>query len=102
MSRIHATGLLHWPHDITAAKIRFARVLLIEVGGRSPVCYHRPMRRSGRVRDFSSVAPSVNRPTQQARVAVGQHHRMMRGLVHGIVLSLAIWLAAGYLTFILR
>jgi hypothetical protein len=48
-------------------------------------------------------------PTQQPTAAVcavaeqtETRDRMRRGLVHGIILSLAVWAAAGYLTFILR
>lgn len=37
-----------------------------------------------------------------AAVADSDQDRMMRGLVHGVILSLALWLTAGYLTLILR
>jgi len=42
------------------------------------------------------------RPRMRARVAANNQHGMMRGLIHGVILSLAVWLAAGYLTLILR
>jgi hypothetical protein len=35
-------------------------------------------------------------------VQVGARPHIIRGLVNAIVLSLAIWLAAGYVAFILR
>ena len=35
-------------------------------------------------------------------MALSRQRGIMRGVVHGILLSLAIWVAAGYLTFILR
>jgi hypothetical protein len=35
-------------------------------------------------------------------VAASRQHGMMRGLIHGVILSLIVWLAAGYLALILR
>lgn len=50
--------------------------------------------------------PAVTRsaaPTgAQARLATCDQDRMMRGLVHGVILSLAVWVTAGYVTLILR
>jgi hypothetical protein len=54
------------------------------------------------VRQSTSTTPqSVN---VRARVVARtyDHAPMMRGLVNGVILSLAIWVAAGCLTFILR
>jgi hypothetical protein len=50
--------------------------------------------------------PSTTRTTVQAshgdaEAAVGQN-ALMRGLVHGIILSMIVWLTAGYLTLALR
>jgi len=36
-----------------------------------------------------------------ARIS-GDRHRLVRGLVHGVLLSLVIWAAAGYVAFTLR
>jgi hypothetical protein len=54
----------------------------------------------------------VHHPTSTTTSLVGSHPRtaiqadapshMIRGLVNGMVLSLAVWLAAGYVAFILR
>jgi hypothetical protein len=49
----------------------------------------------------SITAPSVNFHPRVAVRSGGQPH-MARGLLNGIVLSLAVWLAAGCLAFILR
>jgi hypothetical protein len=38
----------------------------------------------------------------QASTAIDHQDRMMRGLVHGAILALPVWVTAGYLTFILR
>ena len=37
-----------------------------------------------------------------AIAAADDRHLLMRGLAHGIILSLGMWVAAGYLVFILR
>jgi len=61
-----------------------------------------------KVRQDSSAAQSATYAQLRAGnsahsdVVGGNRHGMLRGFIHGIVLSLAIWLAAGYLTFILR
>ncbi len=49
-----------------------------------------------------STAQSAIKNCTRVIAAANDQQRMMRGLVHGLILSLAIWLAAGYLTFILR
>jgi hypothetical protein len=38
----------------------------------------------------------------QASTAIDHEDRMMRGLVHGAILALAVWVTAGCLTFMLR
>jgi len=38
----------------------------------------------------------------QARIATCDQDRMMRGLAHSVILSLAVWVTAGYVTLILR
>jgi hypothetical protein len=38
----------------------------------------------------------------RAVAAAEEQQRMMRGLVNGLILSLGVWLVAGYLTFILH
>jgi len=50
---------------------------------------------------ISTITPTVTAP---ARVVArtDDHQPMMRGLVNGVLLSLAIWLVAGYLTVTLR
>ncbi|WP_428532853.1 hypothetical protein [Rhodopila sp.] len=50
--------------------------------------------------------PAITRsrpPTgAQAKLATCDQERMMRGLIHGVILSLAVWVTAGYVTFVLR
>jgi hypothetical protein len=59
-----------------------------------------PEKRSVRVRRSSSTGRSAI--YGRTKVASDDQNGMMRGLVHGLILSLAIWVVAGYLTFILR
>jgi hypothetical protein len=53
------------------------------------------------MRQNHSTTQSAPQVRARASTAVDQD-RMMRGVAHGIILSLAVWVAAGYLTFILR
>jgi hypothetical protein len=50
--------------------------------------------------------PSTVRHSQQPRASVAtandEQHGLMRGVVHGMILSLAVWTAALYLTLGLR
>lgn len=85
-----------------AYSIRYVREGLFKLA-----CAHRPViARDDKWRDpvrqpTSTIPPSVNvRPRIVARTF--DHQPMVRGLVNGVILSLAIWLTAGYLTFILR
>ena len=45
---------------------------------------------------------SMTTRRSRAVAATTDHQRMMRGLVNGLLLSLVVWLTAGYLTIILR
>ena len=50
--------------------------------------------------------PAINRSRpltgSQVKLATCDQERMMRGLVHGVILSLVVWVTAGYVTFVLR
>ena len=54
------------------------------------------------MRNFQSMSHSARQKRARAVASSGDQHRMTRGLVNGLILSLAIWLAAGYLTVILH
>ena len=54
------------------------------------------------MRQYRPGTQSGTRSVAQARIATRDHDRMMRGLVHGVILSLAVWLTAGYLTLMMR
>jgi hypothetical protein len=54
------------------------------------------------VRQSNPSATPTTRTPPRAAVRVADKPNMVRGLVNGIVLSLAVWLAAGYVAFILR
>ena len=45
---------------------------------------------------------SITHRRPQAVAATIEQQRIMRGLVNGLILSLGIWLTAGYLTLILH
>lgn len=89
---------VNWPNRST----QFDRVLLIEVGAASPACYPGLNERSVRVRRFPPMMQTPIQARPRTRMALSRQRGIMRGVVHGILLSLAIWVAAGYLTFILR
>jgi hypothetical protein len=52
------------------------------------------------VQQSSMVRPPRHTPGQ-ARVS-NEQHALMRGLAHGVALSMVVWTAALYLTLILR
>lgn len=59
------------------------------------------------MRDTTSTMRSGRHPAERAAGAAAvdstnEQHLFVRGLTNGFFLSLAIWFAAGYLTFILR
>ena len=54
------------------------------------------------MRQVPALTRSAASNGSQAKVAIYDQDRMMRGLVHGVILSLAVWLTAGYVTLILR
>jgi hypothetical protein len=47
-------------------------------------------------------AANGGRLTPEAQLTLDDHHLMMRGLVHGVLLSLVVWAAIGYVVFTLR
>ncbi len=60
------------------------------------------------MRHFPSIAYSEprqrasTRPMPRAIAATDDQERMLRGVFHAAMLSLAAWVTAGYLAFILR
>jgi hypothetical protein len=50
--------------------------------------------------------PSTTQSGLQARArddaATDGQPALMRGLIHGVILSMIVWMAAGYLTLVLR
>ncbi|MDR3531958.1 MAG: hypothetical protein P4L90_15590 [Rhodopila sp.] len=61
------------------------------------------------MRHYRSTTQSLYQARPRAAAAVAaeaaaadEQQSMMRGLVHGIILSLAMWVAAGYAAIILR
>jgi hypothetical protein len=70
-------------------------------------CDHRPViddRNTGavRVRQIPSAAQSTQHTRAVAWSVDNDQQAMIRGLVHGVLLSLAVWVIAGYVTFALR
>jgi hypothetical protein len=49
----------------------------------------------------SSTQSTIQGRRRDGEAATGQP-ALMRGLVHGIILSMIVWVAAGYLTLVLR
>ena len=50
----------------------------------------------------SHTMQSNRRMIARTGVAENEQHALMRGLVHGVILSLVVWTAAIYLTLVLR
>jgi hypothetical protein len=50
------------------------------------------------VRRTSSTMQSIDRARGQATTEADEQHALMRGLVHGMILSMVIWTAILYLT----
>jgi hypothetical protein len=53
------------------------------------------------MRQFDTKSKPAAQIRALADPATVHQHRMARGLVHGIILSLAVWVAAAYLAVIL-
>jgi hypothetical protein len=45
---------------------------------------------------------SIRRARGHATAEADEQHAPMRGLVHGVILSMAVWTAALYITLVLR
>jgi hypothetical protein len=54
------------------------------------------------VRQTSSTVQLTDRARGQATTEPDEQHALMRGLVHGVILSMVVWTAALYLTLVLR
>jgi hypothetical protein len=54
------------------------------------------------VRQISSTTQSSHQAHARIAAAEDEQHALMRGLVHGVILSMVVWTAALYLTLILR
>ncbi|MEA2741314.1 MAG: hypothetical protein QOH05_4621 [Acetobacteraceae bacterium] len=54
------------------------------------------------MRQSSPTARSATHSRPGTSTAIDHQDRMIRGLVHGVILSLAVWIAAGWLTFMLH
>ncbi len=77
-----------------------------QVGVFSPSCYRHRQRQEIFVRHAPLTVlsdPTLSRamPSLSTRES-SDRHRLVRGLVHGVLLSLVIWAAAGYVAFTLR
>jgi hypothetical protein len=51
--------------------------------------------------NYSTTRPPT-RPAGRAAAATDHQNSLLRGLTYGIILSMAVWTVAGYLTFALR
>lgn len=54
------------------------------------------------MRHIQSTTQSVLQTPPRAAICYDEQHALMRGLVHGLILSAALWTAALYLTLVLR
>jgi hypothetical protein len=54
------------------------------------------------MRQLDTTAQTSAQVRALADTATEQQDRMGRGLVHGVILALAVWVGAAYLAFILR
>ena len=54
------------------------------------------------MRQVPALTRSAASHGSQTKIAIHDQDGMMRGLMHGMILSLGVWLTAGYVTFILR
>jgi hypothetical protein len=53
------------------------------------------------VRQLSSKMQTPNQPWGRSAAVTDDQHALMRGLVHGVILSVFVWTAAVYLTLAL-
>ena len=49
-----------------------------------------------------SAMPSSIHATAQGVATIDEQHSLMRGVMYGLILVLPLWIAIGYVTFILR
>ena len=54
------------------------------------------------MRQIQSSTQSLVQLNPGEDTAADEQHRMVRGLVHGVILSLVLWVAIGYGIFILH
>ena len=54
------------------------------------------------MQQFTSTTKTISHSRARVVAAADDQQALMRGLVNGIILSMALWIAAGYLTFVLR
>jgi hypothetical protein len=54
------------------------------------------------VRQTSSTVQLTHHARGQATTQRDEQHALMRGLVHGVILSMVVWTAALYVTLALR
>jgi hypothetical protein len=53
------------------------------------------------VRQISPTMQTPNQPRGRSTAVTDDQHALMRGLVHGVILSVFVWTAAVYLTLAL-
>ena len=103
VNRINYGFLFPSHHGFVSPVNRHARDLVIQVGVCSPARYLKANQdRSGPVRRTSSSVQSIDRARGQATTEADEQHALMRGLIHGAILSMAIWTAILYLTLVLH
>ncbi len=54
------------------------------------------------MRRTSSTVQSIDRARGEATTEADEQHALMRGLIHGAILSMMIWTAILYLTLVLH
>lgn len=74
----------------------------LRVGRCSPLRYHGLNKKELPVRHVPSTMESRARARAGVAAVPREQHSLMRGLAHGVILSIFVWMAAGYLTFALR
>jgi hypothetical protein len=68
----------------------------------SPSGYFPPNRKEHSVQQLTSTAQYAVRPQARAVATARDENSLLRGLTYGVVLSAAVWILAGYVTFALR
>ncbi len=88
-------------HGFVGVGFRFAREPVIKVARSDRSSNVSPTKRSSPVRQISSTGQTTNQTRGRGAAVSDDQQALMRGVVHGVILSVFVWTAALYLTLVL-